>query len=111
MERFEIALFPTDFKRTVAFYQAVTGVRAKLLDPAEAELYLGPLTIRIIKQYDRQYDHVGFAVRDVDAACRKLRKRGIKPRTGPKDFPWGRSAYFRDPKGRWVELYSSHPRS
>ena len=52
-------------------------------------------------------DHIALSVDDVDAACVDLRALVIEPVAGPRDFYWGRSAYFRDPGGRLVELHKS----
>ncbi len=34
---------------------------------------------------------------------------GVETTIAPRDYPWGRSAYLRDPDGRLVELSQSHP--
>jgi catechol 2,3-dioxygenase-like lactoylglutathione lyase family enzyme len=52
-------------------------------------------------------DHVAIAVGDLDAACAALRGQGIELLVEPRDYPWGRSAYLRDPDGRLVELSGS----
>ncbi len=49
-------------------------------------------------------DHIAFAVEDVDADCERLRAAGYEI-DGPREFPWGRSAYLFDPDGRMVELH------
>ena len=43
-------------------------------------------------------------VADLDVTCNDLRAQGISCLVEPSDYPWGRSAYFRDPDGRLVEL-------
>jgi len=37
-------------------------------------------------------------------ACEELRGRGFAFLVEPRDYPWGRPAYLRDPDGRLVEL-------
>jgi len=37
-------------------------------------------------------------------ACEELRERGFAFLVEPRDYPWGRPAYLRDPDGRLVEL-------
>ena len=49
-------------------------------------------------------DHVAIGVPDLDAACDALRGQGVALLLEPRDYPWGRSAYVRDPDGRLVEL-------
>jgi catechol 2,3-dioxygenase-like lactoylglutathione lyase family enzyme len=49
-------------------------------------------------------DHVAFGVDDLDEACARLREQGVEIEIEPRTFPWGRSAYIRDPDGRLVEL-------
>jgi catechol 2,3-dioxygenase-like lactoylglutathione lyase family enzyme len=49
-------------------------------------------------------DHFALAVDDLNAACDALVARGLILELEPRDYPWGRSAYLRDPDGRLVEL-------
>jgi catechol 2,3-dioxygenase-like lactoylglutathione lyase family enzyme len=49
-------------------------------------------------------DHFAFGVADVDAACDGLRAQGVSVLIEARDYPWGRSAYLRDPDGRLLEL-------
>ena len=49
-------------------------------------------------------DHVAFGVAELDATSDALRAQGIELLVEPRDYPWGRSAYLRDPDGRLVEL-------
>ncbi|MBA3433288.1 MAG: hypothetical protein H0U08_04260 [Actinobacteria bacterium] len=37
-------------------------------------------------------------------ACEELRERGFAFLVEPRDYPWCRPAYLRDPDGRLVEL-------
>ena len=48
-------------------------------------------------------DHVAFTVDALDARAAELTAAGLSV-DGPRDLPWGRSAYLRDPDGRLVEL-------
>jgi len=49
-----------------------------------------------------------FEVKDVDAAARRLRGRGVRLLCGPTDRPaWQlRTIHLRDPDGYLIELYS-----
>ena len=49
-------------------------------------------------------DHFAFSVADLDEACDELCAQGTSLLVEPRDYPWGRSAYLRDPDGRLVEL-------
>jgi catechol 2,3-dioxygenase-like lactoylglutathione lyase family enzyme len=43
-------------------------------------------------------------VTDLDGSCAALAASGCTFLVEPRDYPWGRSAYLRDPDGRLVEL-------
>jgi len=49
-----------------------------------------------------------FAVKDVDAVARRLRRQGVRLLAGPTERPaWGlRTIHLRDPDGYLVEIYS-----
>jgi catechol 2,3-dioxygenase-like lactoylglutathione lyase family enzyme len=49
-------------------------------------------------------DHVAFGTADLEGVCRRLAERGYALLVPPTDWPWGRSAYLRDPDGRMLEL-------
>ena len=49
-------------------------------------------------------DDVEASVADLDEACDELRAQGTSLMVEPRDYPWSRSAYLRDPDGRLVEL-------
>ena len=49
-----------------------------------------------------------FETNDVEAACNKLRKEGVKISQETKLMPWGWThAYVNDPDGHEISLYSS----
>ena len=45
-----------------------------------------------------------MSVEDLDAVCASLAANEYTFLFEPRDYPWGRSAYLRDPDGRLVEL-------
>jgi catechol 2,3-dioxygenase-like lactoylglutathione lyase family enzyme len=45
-----------------------------------------------------------FGVEELDSACEGLRARGLELLVQPREYPWGRSAYLRDPDRRLLEL-------
>ncbi len=49
-------------------------------------------------------DHFALGFADLERACERLREGGATFLVEPRDYPWGRSAYLRDPDGRLVEL-------
>jgi uncharacterized glyoxalase superfamily protein PhnB len=53
-----------------------------------------------------------FNVENVDAAAKKLKKRGAHLLTEPKDYPdWGiRAFHARDPNGNLIEVESEMPK-
>jgi hydroxymethylpyrimidine/phosphomethylpyrimidine kinase len=47
-----------------------------------------------------------FEVRDLDAFCRKLVRRGVRFEQAPRQMEWGwRHAYLNDPDGHELSLY------
>lgn len=47
-----------------------------------------------------------FEVRELDAFCNRLAKKGVKLKQPPKNMPWGwRHAYLHDPDGYEISLY------
>lgn len=110
MRLIEVARFVGDVGRTVAFYEGLLGTRARW-EGGAAFLDVGGVTLLIHERYRPgpgelpPEDHVAFGVGDLEAACRDLVARGYRFEAGPADWPWGRSAYLRDPEGRLVELH------
>lgn len=88
----EIAFFTADVGRMVRFYEQFLGRPA--VEPARdgeaAELHVNGVKIFIHKSYDPAsfdlppFNHIAFAVEDVDAACRALAARGLTVEFGPK---------------------------
>lgn len=112
----EIAIFTPDVPATRRFYEALLDSPPAAAGPRSAEFRSGELTLRVHAMADPSHgapgdDHIALSVDDVDAACAALRGAEIEPVAGPKDFYWGRSAYFHDPEGRLVELHQSRPRA
>jgi hypothetical protein len=48
-----------------------------------------------------------IAASDLDGTCTALAANGCAFPVEPREYPWGRSAYLRDPDGRLVELAES----
>lgn len=106
----EVALFTDDVEAGVAFYRLLLDAEPAAEWPGGAVFAAGGAKVLI---HDRaagmdggppNEDHVAVSAADLDAACERLRARGIALLVEPRSFPWGRSAYLRDPDGRLVEL-------
>jgi predicted enzyme related to lactoylglutathione lyase len=106
----EVALFTEAVEAGVAFYRLLLDSEPTAEWTGGATFAAGGATVLI---HDRgvdadgeppNEDHVAVAVTDLDATCERLQVRGIVLLVEPRDFPWGRSAYLRDPDGRLVEL-------
>ncbi len=105
----ELALFTADVAAVTAFYERVLGVEPAERSEQHAVFPLGELVLRIHATVDPNPgdppadDHVAFAVAGLDDYAAALAAAGIEL-DGPRNLPWGRSAYVRDPDGRLVEL-------
>jgi len=106
----EIALFTGDVPRLTEFYEQVLGVAPRSRSESHAFFDVGGTTILIhlVTEDDVPHDapggdHIAFAVTSQDATSDDLRGTGHDV-IGPKQYPWGRSAYVRDPDGRLVEI-------
>ena len=112
----EIAHFAEDVDSTVHFFQRLLGTEPATWTRGQtASFQLGDVKLFLhqkVKTYEpgwplQDEDHLSFAVESVDQACEEIQRLGLRPEVGPKDFYWGRSAYFRDPDGRLVELHQT----
>lgn len=106
----EIALFTDDVEGSLAFYRLILRAEPVAEWPGGALFAAGDVKVLL---HDRaasmdpgppNEDHFAVAAADLDDACATLRARGLSLLVEPREFPWGRSAYLRDPDGRLVEL-------
>lgn len=106
----EVALFTDQREATVAFYRALLGSEPVAEWPGGAIFAAGEAKLLVHERSQAlgggppNDDHFAVGVHDVDAACAGLQRGGISLLVEPRDYPWGRSAYLRDPDGRLVEL-------
>jgi len=106
----EVALFTSDVAATVAFYRDLVGSAAVAEWPGGAIFAAGDTKLLIhergsaLEDGPPNEDHFALAVIDLEAGCEALGERGHVLLVEPRDYPWGRSAYLRDPDGRLVEL-------
>jgi lactoylglutathione lyase len=106
----EVALFTDELGAAVAFYLRLLQEEPEAEWPGGAIFAVGNAKLlvhersRALDEGPPNDDHFALGVADVDAACARLREEGVFLLVEPRDYPWGRSAYLRDPDGRLVEL-------
>ena len=110
MRLVEIARFVEDVAATTRFYRDTLGRDPDRTGDGVAEFNLEGVTLRIhinvppSEDMPPAEDHLAFEVDDLDAAVTMMEAAGHRIEAAPKSYPWGRSAYLRDPEGRLVEL-------
>ena len=106
----EVALFTDDVVAARRFYESVLMAGPEAEWPGGAIFGAGRAKLLIhersagVADGPPNEDHFALAAPDLDAACEELRVQGFVFLVEPRDYPWGRSAYLRDPDGRLVEL-------
>jgi catechol 2,3-dioxygenase-like lactoylglutathione lyase family enzyme len=105
----EIAVFTDDVPSSSEFYRGLLG--EPVAEWPGGTLFAvgdGKLLVHeragAIDDGPPNEDHFAVAVDDLDGACAALSASGRAFLAEPRDYPWGRSAYLRDPDGRLVEL-------
>ncbi len=111
MKLVELARFSPDVAATADFYRRLLGVDPANTDADIAAFRVEGLTLLVHAEYTPDADgplpptdHVAFAVDDLEADCARLVAAGLSLEAPPRDYPWGRSAYLRDPDGRQIEI-------
>lgn len=106
----EIALFTEDVATVTGFYREVVGAAPVAEWPGGAIFAFGDGRLLVHERVAAladgppNEDHFALTVTDVDATCAALVAAGVALLVEPRDYPWGRSAYLRDPDERLVEL-------
>lgn len=106
----EVALFTDDVEAAKHFYAELLGSVPVAEWPGGAIFSAGGAKVLVhergaaMEAGPPNEDHVALGVLSLDSACRELRELGFSFLIEPADYPWGRSAYLRDPDGRLVEL-------
>ena len=107
-EPVEIALFSEDVAALRRFYELLLGGPPEAEWPSGAIFAAGAVKVLVHERAGSDGpandDHFALGMPDVDGACDELRRQGLELLVEPRDYPWGRSAYLRDPDGRMVEL-------
>jgi|SRR5262249_22687416 len=110
MKLSEVAIFTDAVSETVAFYQRLLGRGPAHQEEGFALFQCDGFHVVVHCKYVAKEDdppgesHVGFAVEDLDESVRALKAAGYKIQFPPRDYPWGRSAYLRDPAGSLIQL-------
>ncbi len=106
----EVALFTDDVAAAKEFYAGLLAAAPEAEWPGGAIYSVGRARVLVHERAGApeggppNEDHFALSVDDLDAVCARLRTEGIEFLVEPRDYPWGRSAYLRDPDGRLVEL-------
>lgn len=112
----EVAFFTPRVPELADFYGRLLSREPDESSDGHVEFHLGAVLLLIHKgpalnltaekpfgEFPPEEDHTAFAVADLNAVCAMLRESD-SPVLGPHEFPWGISAYTRDPDGRMVEI-------
>ena len=111
MELREVAIFTDEVQTTAKFYERAVG-EPEFADESKALFDVRGVDVLVHETYDPGpddlpcEDHYTFAVEDVDEAFARLAEKNLSVYREPDDYDWGRSAYFRAPDGRIVEITS-----
>lgn len=106
----EVALFTDDVTAAKRFYADLLASSPEAEWPGGAIFSAGGTKVLVHERAGApeggppNEDHFALSVDDLDVACAHLRTQGVELLVEPRDYPWGRSAYLRDPDGRLVEL-------
>ncbi|HLF67797.1 MAG TPA: VOC family protein [Gaiellaceae bacterium] len=109
----EIAFFTDQVEAATGFYRALLASAPEAEWPGGAIFAAGGAKVLVHERAapmeggPPNEDHFALSVTDLDAACDELRAYDLSLLVEPRDYPWGRSAYLRDPDGRLVELTES----
>ena len=109
----EVALFTDDVAGASAFYRGLIGAEPVADWPGGAIFAVGDGKLLVHERAAASLDgppnedHFAIVVDDLDETCAALCRTASGLLVEPRDYPWGRSAYLRDPDGRLVELAQS----
>lgn len=110
-----VMVMVADMDRSIVFYRDLLGLRVRFTSPEWTELDTGHTTLALHAGGKRGEGcdkrlagtaSIGFYVKDVDAAARELRARGVKFLLEPENRPGEpiRLAVISDPDGLEINL-------
>jgi catechol 2,3-dioxygenase-like lactoylglutathione lyase family enzyme len=108
----ELAIFTDKVVEATKFYQRLLGCAPAHQEDGFAMFQGDGFHLVVHRTYSPDEgelpgeSHAGFTVPDLDAAVQDLQNAGYTVQFPPRDYPWGRSAYLRDPAGNLVQLES-----
>ena len=106
----ELALFTENVQAVTRFYRGVFGAPPVAEWPGGAIFAAGDTKLLVheraaaLESGPPNEDHFALSVDALEVACDELREQGTTFLVEPRAYPWGRSAYLRDPDGGLVEL-------
>ena len=112
----ELALFTHDVSSLVTFYEELLGGAPAFQSEQMAMFQLDGLHILIHHKSPARpdyevgeggppdEDHFAIAVKNLDSVWAEGSLGDAAGAIAPSTYPWGRSAYTRDPDGRLVEV-------
>jgi catechol 2,3-dioxygenase-like lactoylglutathione lyase family enzyme len=106
----EVAVFTDDVPAAVAFYCGLVGSAPVAEWPGGAMFAAGGVTLLVhersptMEDGPPNEDHFAISVPDLQATCEAMKELGATVVHEPRVYPWGRSAYARDPDQYRVEL-------
>lgn len=115
---YAVCLLVEDFEKSLKFYKDVLGLKVKSqegnqfvgfdLEGTEMAIFQKDgATAMFPKKFMGTGGgvNIGFQVKDINHACKKLKSKGVQIFEGPKTTPWGQKvAYFKDPDGNIWEV-------
>jgi lactoylglutathione lyase len=113
-----------DLERSIAFYTNHIGLSlesrrevkqnnaeiAFLKDPSGTALELTQWRDKKMLTEGDNFDHVAFAVQDINSTINELKKEGVKIAMEPFSLQGSTSkiAFIKDPDGNWLELIQAN---
>ena len=107
---FAVCLLVDNFNKSFEFYKETLGLKVNSKEEGFANFKLGETELAIFQKdaatsmFPKKYMgngggvSIGFQVKDINQACKRLKLKKVEIFEGPKSTPWGQKvAYFRDP--------------
>lgn len=111
MKLCEVAIFTDQVDAVADFYQRLLHREPQHRGEGIAIFQFEGSQVLVHKRYTPRPEdppcenHTAYSVVDLDRTVTELAERGITVEILPREYPWGRSAYLRDPAGHLLELH------